>query len=178
MSETEFHGSSSVAAASTTTTTTPLLPHYHSQHQQHQFLSHGSVTVNPQPQPQHQQHQQSLSLAQRMQGDTCFRCHQQGHWAIYCPFKTPPSKSEPSTSTPSPTRALDLPLLRCRCGRYCLIRVAQTDKNPGRKFYTCPGVNVRTSYTIIYFDNFFDLGTFGFRFLLMFFLFVTFLTGY
>ncbi|KAL4652919.1 hypothetical protein ACB092_01G266000 [Castanea dentata] len=140
MSETEFHGSSSVAAAAAATTP-PLLPHYHSQHQQHQFLSHGSVTVTPQP--QHQQHQQSLSLAQRMQGDTCFRCHQQGHWAIYCPFKTPPSKSEPSTSTStsSPTSTLDLPLLRCRCGRYCLVRVAQTDKNPGRKFYTCPGVN-------------------------------------
>lgn len=175
MSETEFHGSSSVGAA-TTPHPPPLSPHYHSQHQQHQFLSHGSVTVTPQP--QHQQHQKSLSLAQRMQGDTCFRCHQQGHWAIYCPFKTPPSKSKPSTSTPSPTSALDLPLLRCRCGRYCLVRVAQTDKNPGRKFYTCPGVNVRTSYTIINFGTFFDLGAFGFRFLLMFFLFVTFLTGY
>nr|POF27235.1 dna topoisomerase 3-alpha [Quercus suber] len=138
MSETEFHGSSSVGAA-TTPPPPPLSPHYHSQHQQHQFLSHGSVTVTPQP--QHQQHQKSLSLAQRMQGDICFRCHQQGHWAIYCPFKTPPSKSKPSTSTPSPTSALDLPLLRCRCGRYCLVRVAQTDKNPGRKFYTCPGVN-------------------------------------
>ncbi|KAG6670474.1 hypothetical protein I3843_Q062000 [Carya illinoinensis] len=60
---------------------------------------------------------------------------------------TPDKKFEPSSaivSLPSSSSSndSDLPLIRCRCGQdYCLVRTSRTDKNPGRKFYTCPGVN-------------------------------------
>ncbi|KAM4132252.1 hypothetical protein ACJW30_01G236400 [Castanea mollissima] len=69
-----------------------------------------------------------------MQRDTCFHCRQQGHWARDCPLK----KSQPSTSF---SNGLDLPLFRCPCGLgFCLALVSHTDKNPGRKFFTCPGI--------------------------------------
>ncbi|KAG6676178.1 hypothetical protein I3842_15G139800 [Carya illinoinensis] len=88
-----------------------------------------------------------LHLHPVMERDACFNCHQRGHWAKNCPFKTPDKKFEPSSaivSLPSSSSSndSDLPLIRCRCGQdYCLVRTSRTDKNPGRKFYTCPGVN-------------------------------------
>ena len=157
----EFGGSSAAAAAATTPP-----PQHYSQHHQLQSLqfSHGSVIP-------HHQNQECLTLSQKMQGDTCFHCHQQGHWARDCLFKTPLKKYQPSTSTSTPNGP-DLPLLRCRCELgYCLVRVSHTERNPDRKFYTCPGVNVRILLSQFrYF--FFDLGTVGFSILSILFLFL------
>ncbi|XP_075635412.1 uncharacterized protein LOC142607702 [Castanea sativa] len=89
-----------------------------------------STPVTPPPSQQNF----ALSLSQRMQRDTCFHCRQQGHWARDCPLK----KSQPSASF---SNGLDLPLFRCPCGLgFRLVRVSRTDKNPGRKFFTCPGI--------------------------------------
>ena len=158
----EFGGSSAAAAAAATTPP----PQHYSQHHQLQSLqfSHGSVIP-------HHQNQECLTLSQKMQGDTCFHCHQQGHWARDCLFKTPLKKYQPSTSTSTPNGP-DLPLLRCRCELgYCLVRVSHTVLNPGRKFYTCPGVNVRL-ILLSQFPYFLIWVLLGFQF--SFFFFVTF----
>ncbi|KAF5456940.1 hypothetical protein F2P56_021088 [Juglans regia] len=81
-----------------------------------------------------------------MERDACFHCNQRGHWIKNCPFKNPDEKFEPSSATVSlPTSSssndFDLPLIRCRCGHDCLVLTSGTERNPGRKFYTCPGVN-------------------------------------
>ncbi|XP_030953403.1 uncharacterized protein LOC115976334 isoform X1 [Quercus lobata] len=93
------------------------------------------ASATPPVTPPPSQQSFALSLSQRMQKDTCFHCRQQGHWARDCPLK----KSQPSTSF---SNGLDLPLFRCPCGLgFCLVRVSHSDKNPGRKFFTCPGIN-------------------------------------
>ncbi|XVF81574.1 hypothetical protein PTKIN_Ptkin15bG0165400 [Pterospermum kingtungense] len=71
------------------------------------------------------------SLEQRKLNDTCFKCKKQGHWAKDCVSNTPPTKA-----SPPPQNIHQLPVLRCHCGVGCTINVSQSDKNPGRRYYS------------------------------------------
>ncbi|KAF7801899.1 endonuclease VIII-like 3 [Senna tora] len=76
----------------------------------------------------------SPRLVQRMQNDTCFRCHQQGHWARDCPLNSPNLKSRASTTENS-----DFPKIYCRCGHGpCEVKTVKNERNCGRKYYVCP----------------------------------------
>lgn len=81
---------------------------------------------------------QHLSENSRMQNDLCFYCNKRGHWARFCPNKTP-EKSSPSSSRGGPNRSSEYPSIDCPCGNgTCRIFVSKTDENPGRSFYRCP----------------------------------------
>ncbi|KAJ6716725.1 hypothetical protein OIU74_009289 [Salix koriyanagi] len=74
------------------------------------------------------------------ENDPCFTCKRLGHWSTDCPYKTPPKSlalSPGSSSSPS-VQGPYLPVVRCPCGT-CKVLTSKTDKNPGRKFYSCPG---------------------------------------
>ncbi|CAK7329740.1 unnamed protein product [Dovyalis caffra] len=74
--------------------------------------------------------------------DQCFTCKGFGHWAKDCPNKTPKKSqaSSPGSSSSPSVQVPDLPVVRCPCGRgNCKVYTASTNKNTGRKFYTCPG---------------------------------------
>lgn len=66
----------------------------------------------------------------------CFKCKEEGHWAIDCPSN---SKS-PSRKQSWISGDINVPMLRCRCRdrETCLIKTSGTQKNLNRKFYTCP----------------------------------------
>ncbi|XP_065865031.1 uncharacterized protein [Euphorbia lathyris] len=69
--------------------------------------------------------------------DECFKCRELGHWSYDCPNKSP--KKSPSSSPGSSTNVTDFPVVRCPCDRgACVVFTSSTDKNPKRKFYTCP----------------------------------------
>ncbi|KAJ4962135.1 hypothetical protein NE237_022045 [Protea cynaroides] len=78
-----------------------------------------------------------LRSSQTAQKDICFNCQKIGHWARDCPEKTRSKKELPAV------RSFDrqyLPEMECRCGAgTCHILTSKTEKNPGRKFYKCPG---------------------------------------
>ncbi|XP_044465460.1 uncharacterized protein LOC123195714 isoform X3 [Mangifera indica] len=81
---------------------------------------------------------QHFSENSRMQNDLCFYCNKRGHWARFCPNKTP-EKSSPSSSRGGPNRSSEYPSIDCPCGNgICRIFVSKTDENPGRSFYRCP----------------------------------------
>lgn len=86
---------------------------------------------------------QSLIRGQRyrvVEGDTCFYCRKQGHWARDCPYKSPDRK-------PTSLDSSDFPVIQCRCGAgTCLIRISNTPRNPGRKFCSCPAKMVNPSF--------------------------------
>ncbi|XVF81573.1 hypothetical protein PTKIN_Ptkin15bG0165300 [Pterospermum kingtungense] len=71
------------------------------------------------------------SLEQRKLNDTCFKCLKQGHWAKDCVSNTPPTKA-----SPPPQNIHQLPVLLCHCGVGCTVNVSQSDKNPGRRYYS------------------------------------------
>ncbi|XP_058003638.1 uncharacterized protein LOC110640365 isoform X8 [Hevea brasiliensis] len=76
---------------------------------------------------------------QRNPGDDCFSCRRKGHWAKECPNKTQ-KKSQSSSPGSTSMGSSGLPLIRCPCGRgTCPVFTSGTQKNPERKFYTCPG---------------------------------------
>ncbi|CAK9166182.1 unnamed protein product [Ilex paraguariensis] len=84
----------------------------------------------------------------RVQGDTCFSCQKKGHWAKDCPSRTP---KKPEPSSPKLYVAADgfqySPCLLCPCGAgTCLLLTSNTDKNPGRKFYTCPNKEAKCKF--------------------------------
>ncbi|XP_077228954.1 uncharacterized protein LOC143861883 [Tasmannia lanceolata] len=75
-------------------------------------------------------------LSQTRREDKCFCCKQIGHWSKGCPRK----KSEPSVSGGVVMDGSDPPVWQCDCGGgACLVFTSRTEKNPGRKFYSCPG---------------------------------------
>ncbi|KAL2939542.1 DNA topoisomerase 3-alpha [Bienertia sinuspersici] len=74
---------------------------------------------------------------------TCFQCHQLGHWASDCPqspnFRTPSTINRSPISV-FPSSSSDYPPTHCRCGAgFCEIRVSNSEKNPNREYYCCPG---------------------------------------
>ncbi|KAH9743108.1 hypothetical protein KPL70_003189 [Citrus sinensis] len=69
-----------------------------------------------------------------MQNDLCFNCGKQGHWVRSCPSISP-RKSPP----PAAGNSRDYPEIQCRCGKGpCVVKVSNSVKNPGRKYYSCP----------------------------------------
>ncbi|KAJ6671332.1 hypothetical protein OIU85_015119 [Salix viminalis] len=74
------------------------------------------------------------------ENDQCFTCKRLGHWSTDCPYKTPPKSlaSSPGSSSSPSVQGPYLPVVRCPCGT-CKVLTSKTDKNPGRKFYSCPG---------------------------------------
>ncbi|XP_057437624.1 uncharacterized protein LOC130729804 isoform X2 [Lotus japonicus] len=79
------------------------------------------------------------NIQKRMQGDTCFKCHQQGHWSWFCPLNSP-NKNPLSSSSSSHSPTLHSPQnIHCRCGYgLCIIKTSKSERNPGRKYYACP----------------------------------------
>ncbi|XP_010249324.1 PREDICTED: uncharacterized protein LOC104591895 isoform X2 [Nelumbo nucifera] len=76
------------------------------------------------------------SISQR---DRCFHCLKQGHWAHECPNRTT-KKIELSGGRPTIVDTAVYLNKQCPCGvGACLILTSNTEKNPGRKFYRCPG---------------------------------------
>ncbi|XP_057447310.1 uncharacterized protein LOC130739098 isoform X2 [Lotus japonicus] len=79
----------------------------------------------------------SPHIQKRMQGDTCFKCHQQGHWSWFCPLNSPNNKPL-SSSSHSPTHHSPQNI-HCRCGYgFCIIKTSNSERNPDRKYYSCP----------------------------------------
>ncbi|TKY62961.1 Calcium-binding mitochondrial carrier protein SCaMC-1-A [Spatholobus suberectus] len=67
-----------------------------------------------------------------MENSTCFACHQQGHWAMNCPFKS-------SDARPFNKGSNCAQNIWCRCGHgRCEVKTSNSVKNPGRMYYTCP----------------------------------------
>uniref|UniRef100_A0A5B7C4E9 Uncharacterized protein n=1 Tax=Davidia involucrata TaxID=16924 RepID=A0A5B7C4E9_DAVIN len=96
------------------------------------FESAESVGSNSSTSQSQSPNRASTNFASKMQGDICFHCKDRGHWARDCPKKTP-KKPEPSSVSQ------DLPMVQCSCGSgICVVRISSTEKNPGRKFYSCP----------------------------------------
>ncbi|KAJ7959667.1 DNA topoisomerase [Quillaja saponaria] len=73
----------------------------------------------------------AVSPSRDVSKDTCLCCKKQGHWAKHCPSKRP-TKSSNSTN-------YNIPVIHCPCGAgSCPVKTANTEKNRGRKFYSCP----------------------------------------
>lgn len=70
--------------------------------------------------------------------DRCYRCREFGHWAKNCPLgSVRPQCSAAQSGDPG---ACNIPEILCPfCGGVCLILTSHTEKNPGKKFYKCPG---------------------------------------
>ena len=67
-------------------------------------------------------------------------CQQPGHWIKDCPNK---KTTTPNPNKPHPQSSLsqNLPTVHCRCGVPSTVLPFLTQKNPNRKFYTCPVSN-------------------------------------
>lgn len=88
----------------------------------------------------------NFRIGRNREGDICYRCKEQGHWSVDCPTKNPAVCTKYCPTPPPPTRfwgqenglEYSPPLLVCRCGLPCPLRISTNPTNFNRPFYACP----------------------------------------